>query len=373
MVRPSADRRAAAVQDGTMDGSAHAPTGTDNAGGGQRGLRATPSDRLLVAVNEAYGIACGPALVDLGGSSNLNLLVGAGADRSVVRVYRPYVTADRLQAIQGVRRALARAGVPCAPLVWTRDGHPWLAFEHRLVEVERYVAWDAAMDTWERLETGMTLLGRLHTILRDVAVGIPGTMPRFANYLDAATALDRTRAGTRRIRAWHPSADERELAVEAEALAAAVSRAEQPVAPHLPRQLVHGDFWDNNVLFRDRHIVCVADFDFMGARPRIDDLALTLYFTCLQYFEDPVSDQQLRQPGRLLDAYDAGSDTPLSPTERAALPLALARQPLWSIGGWVAVLDDEAAARRHLAGMTAGVRWARRLLNELGRWRAAWT
>ena len=30
----------------------------------------------------------------------------------------------------------------------------------------------------------------------------------------------------------------------------------------------------------------------------------------------------------------------------AALPLAMARQPLWSIGGWVALLDDEEAARQ---------------------------
>ena len=75
-------------------GSASDPLGTDNAGGGQRGLRATPSDALLAAVREAYGLDGGPDPVDLGGSSNLNLLVGAGDDRCVVRVYRPYDAPD---------------------------------------------------------------------------------------------------------------------------------------------------------------------------------------------------------------------------------------------------------------------------------------
>jgi homoserine kinase type II len=343
----------------------------DNAGGGQRGLRATPSDALLAAVCRAYGIGESPDPVDLGGSANLNLLVGVGDDRYVVRVYRPHVTMDRLRAMQVVRHALARAGVPCVPPMPTRDGRSWLVFADRLVEVERFVAWDTVMDTWERLETGMVMLGRLHSILRDLEAGTTGLLPRFANHLDATDVLDRTRAGVRRIRAWHPAPSEIALADDAEALALAVVRAERHFIPRLPRQLVHGDFWDNNVLFRGDRIVCITDFDFMGVRPRTDDLALTLYFACIQVFEDPVSDEQLRRLGRLLDAYDAGSATRLSTTERTALPLALARQPLWSIGGWVAALDDEAAARRHAAATAASVRWARQLLDEVDRWHAA--
>lgn len=354
-----------------MEGAADDSIGADNAGGGRRGLRATPSDALLAAVRRAYGIGDGPDPVDLGGSSNLNLLVGTGDHRFVVRVYRPHVTASRLRAMQVVRRTLAWAGVPCAPPVPTRDGRPWVTVADRLLEVERFVAWDAVMDTWERLEAGLLVLGRLHTVLRDLKVGAAGRVPRFANHLEATEVLDRTRAGVRRIRAWQPSIGEVALAADAEALARGVARAEGPFIPRLPPQPVHGDFWDNNVLFRSGHVVCVTDFDFMGARPRIDDLALTLYFACMQSFEDPVSDEQLRRLGRLLDAYDAGSAIPLSATERAALPVALARQPLWSIGGWVAALDDETAARRHAAGTAASVRWARRLLDEIGRWQAA--
>ena len=74
-----------------------------------------------------------------------------------------------------------------------------------------------------------------------------------------------------------------------------VADAERDIVPALPRQLVHGDFWDNNVFFRDNRVVLVTDFDFMGERARIDDLALTLYYTNSTFSEDPVSEDRVRE------------------------------------------------------------------------------
>jgi homoserine kinase type II len=125
------------------------------------------------------------------------------------------------------------------------------------------------------------------------------------------------------------------------------------------------------VFFRDGRVVLVTDFDFMGERSRIDDLALTLYFMSLKYAKGPVSDHQLLRLRRLVNAYDIGLAEPLSSAERAALALALARQPLWSIGGWVALLDDEQSARRHVAGICWDVEWALRIVREVDRWQAA--
>ena len=48
----------------------------------------------------------------------------------------------------------------------------------------------------------------------------------------------------------------------------------------------------------------------------------------------------------LVAAYDGGLEIPLSAAERAALPPAMARQALAAAMGWVARLDDQAAARR---------------------------
>jgi hypothetical protein len=39
----------------------------------------------------------------------------------------------------------------------------------------------------------------------------------------------------------------------------------------------------------------------------------------------------------------------------------MARQPLWSISVWVALLDDQGAARRHLAATAPELEWALQL------------
>ena len=113
----------------------------------------------------------------------------------------------------------------------------------------------------------------------------------------------------------------------------------------LPRQLVHGDFWDNNVLFHKDRVVLVADLDFMGERLRIDDLALVLYYTNSTFWDDPLSDDRMRKLRGLVDAYDSGLTDHLTSAERAALPLALARTPLCFVG-MVASDDTKAPVSR---------------------------
>jgi Ser/Thr protein kinase RdoA (MazF antagonist) len=154
--------------------------------------------------------------------------------------------------------------VPCAPPVATLRGAPWVRVQGRLVEVEAYVDHDAVMDCWERLEVGMALLAQTHNLLRPVQLGEEGRRPRFANHLEPAELASSVRRGTERISGWGPTAAERRLAAVAEELVELVTQAEARVASRLPRQLVHGDFWDNNVLFRGGRPVPLADFDFMG-------------------------------------------------------------------------------------------------------------
>ncbi len=158
------------------------------------------------------------------------------------------------------------------------------------------------------------------------------------------------------------------MATVAEELAEQVTQAETGVASRLPCQLVHGDFWDNNVLFRGGRPVLLADFDFMGKRARIDDLALTLHCARCDLRGQAGPVEELARLRRLVASYDGGLDLPLSAAERAALPVAMARQPLSSIGGWVARLDDEAEARRHTASVGPGLAAARRIMTDLDRW-----
>src|SRR4051794_4787392 len=84
-------------------------------------LRGAASPDLFDVLHDRYGIGGGEGAkaTDLGGSSNLNLLLSdtdddGGQHRYVVRVYRPWVTTARLADMQLVRRRLAAGGVPCA-------------------------------------------------------------------------------------------------------------------------------------------------------------------------------------------------------------------------------------------------------------------
>jgi Ser/Thr protein kinase RdoA (MazF antagonist) len=345
----------------------------DDADGGLRGLRARPGPELRQALRDHWGLGRSAEVVDLGGSSSLNLLVGDADRRCVVRVHRPHVTPERLGAIHQARGVLLAGGVPCAPPVPTLEGAPWVRLQGRLVEVEAYVDHDAVMDSWPRLEVGMALLAQTHNLLRHMQVGEEGRRPRFANHLEPAEVAAAVSRGTERIRGWGPTPAERRAAAAAEELAELVIQAETGPGSRLPRQLVHGDFWDNNVLFSHGRPVLLADFDFMGERARIDDLALTLHCARADLdAEGGVAEDRARQR-RLVAAYDAGLDLPLSAAERAALPVAMARQPLSSIGGWVARLDDEAAARRHAAGMGPELAAALQLMTDLARWRDALT
>jgi homoserine kinase type II len=338
----------------------------DDADGGLRGLRAAPSAELFQAARRAYGRDLALEHVrQLGGSSSLNLLARHASRRCVLRVYRPYVSAERLQAIDVARGALAASGIPCSTVLPTREGGLWFTFADRLVELEAYVEHDGRMDSSERLLIGLAALGRVHTALREADVGVAGRTPRFSNHVGPEDVLDGTARGIRRIRSWGPTPEELRLARAAEELARLVSDAERSFVADVPRQLVHGDFWDDNVLFSGDRVTLVTDFEFMGERARIDDLALTLYFACLEHLA--AADDL----PRLVDAYGSGLAVPLTAVERAALPVAMARQPLWSIGGWVARLDDERTARAHLATMPGAVEWALDVVRDLDRWQAA--
>jgi hypothetical protein len=107
-------------------------------------------------------------------------------------------------------------------------------------------------------------------------------------------------------------------------------------------------------------------------RPRIDDLALTLYYTNSTFAEDQVSDARARQLRQLVDAYDRGLGEHLTATERMALPLALARVPLCFIG-MVATTDSELEGRRLAAEIASDLAWALTIARAPSRWQAAFT
>jgi homoserine kinase type II len=160
---------------------------------GEYAQRATPLSELLAEVWAAYRLTgqlrllTGSGVRDLDDRTglergvNLNLLAERHGRPVVVRVYLPRVTPRRLADLQRIRGLLRDAGIPVPTLISTTDGRPWLPFDGRLVEVEEYVAHDAHMDTWTRLDAGMPLLGRIHATLAGVDASAETRYPDFAN------------------------------------------------------------------------------------------------------------------------------------------------------------------------------------------------
>ena len=94
--------------------------------------------------------------------------------------------------------------------------------------MERYIPHDGRMHTPPRLARGLPLLGRVHALLAGAEVSPAGRSVEFANHIDPGAVLSGTRAGTARIRGWHPPPDERRMASQAERLAELATRPAKP-------------------------------------------------------------------------------------------------------------------------------------------------
>jgi Ser/Thr protein kinase RdoA (MazF antagonist) len=340
----------------------------DDAGGGRRGTRAVVSAELWQVLAARWGIPSQHGR-DLGGSLNMNLLVSRGNDQLVVRVHRPSLSQARLEDIQAVRYRLDDAGVPCSALVPSRDGARWARAGDRLVEVERFIPHNGTMNTLQRLARGLPILGRIHALLAGTQVSPAGRTIEFANHIEPGRVLAGTRSGTARIRQWQLPSWERQMASQAERLAELVAAGEAALTAGAPRQLVHGDFWDDNVFFQGETPVFIADFSFIAERARIDDLALTLYYADTE-FGLATSQDRITALQPLVHAYASGLDNPLTGAEREALPWAIARQPLWGIGGWVVLLDDQDTARTHAHATFPAIQRALQLVTDIRSWHA---
>ena len=290
--------------------------------------RATVTPELLELIRRRYGFVALAAEVDLGGAYNLNMLVAADGEEFVVRVYNTYVRPERLAAIQHVRDHLRNRSWPVASVQLTTTGEGFCSLGPRLIELERFVQSDGQMNSWPRLVVGLSTLGRLHTDLRECPAPAAAREPPLSNHVAADRVVEETAPAIASIRGLGLTRDQARCVDAAEQLASALLHASERLPFDLPAQLVHGDFWDNNVRFRGQRVVLIGDFDFMGFRARIDDLALTLFFANDSLGREDMSATRLAQLRDLVDNYDQALTPPLNAEERAALPYAIARSPL---------------------------------------------
>jgi homoserine kinase type II len=227
------------------------------------------------------------------------------------------------------------------------------------------------MQTWAEFKDGMRMLGRIHTVLSEIAAPKGARLAPAANHVTAADAFETTMRACAAIRSWAQSAAEERVARISEELVHTLRDAGDGKSLRFPQQLLHGDFWDNNLKFRDGSVVAVLDLDFMEEGARIDDLALALYYaTSGSTLASPRSEtEHMRVLRELVDAYDSGLQRHLSGQERLALPLVLARTPLKYARH---LLRGNAADQRAVAMAEApDLEWALSIAKLPGPWQAA--
>ena len=303
-----------------------------------------------------------------GGNNKANLrLTTTGRADVVARVYPPTTSLARVRAIQQARIALADAGLPYVGPLRTPSGETLVTLPgDSVLELEDFVPGDD-MNSLGEIVLAMPLLGRTQTVLARHKTSYAGQYPPTANHV-ASYAIRRLAAQlVTRAAEW--SEDLIRLAHRAQDLADALAVAEAGLAAG-HQQLVHGDFWNNNVLFVDNRVSVVLDLDFMGFRPRIDDLALTLYYTRSDFLGPLDQAARLEWIVRIVNAYDSGLDEPLTHEERRALPFALARMILYGLR-YIAANSDDAAVQDRLRGDAPDVDWSLDLVRSPESWQEA--
>ena len=256
-------------------------------------------------------ISSDSSVIDLGGVMSLNVKLNAPG--LVLRVHQPFVSRQRLLALQNVRCRLANLGlVVPVPLHWNHSAV--FRCKNRWAELESYLPHERLAPTLDSYTWLFRTMGTLHHALKQLDLEIP--RPLVATYAPPGS-----------LQRWLPIT---EAAVKDDPKAADVAHLLRklvrqlqgqwiPVA-QLPTQFVHGDIRLSNVCRAFVGDTIYFDFGFLAWRPRIHDLAYALLFMIFALGEHQIPDRFARgHISRLIGEYEATANVRLTTLERKAL------------------------------------------------------
>jgi Ser/Thr protein kinase RdoA (MazF antagonist) len=284
--------------------------------------RPSLDDRAVQAVLERLGVSSAPA--DLGGTMSLNLHLEE-LDL-VLRVHGRFEQERRIRALRDLRRRLhaqgLTVGVP-VPLF----GDEVTLVDGRVAETETFVEAEKPAPTWDSYLWMYEAMGQLHTAIDQGAAGLELPVPEVATYASPAE-LKVWMTGT--LPAVSHDEDAAGVAAQVMDMIGALER--QWVPPEqLPEQLVHGDLRLGNVV-RTATDPAYFDFGFAARRPRIHDLAYSLFWIILKPDDSGRSDTfDWDRATELLGAYEDAASTIISQLERRALAPLLAAIPMYFV------------------------------------------
>jgi aminoglycoside phosphotransferase (APT) family kinase protein len=202
-------------------------------------------------------------------------------------------------------------------------------------------------------------LWQLHTVLADLSDRATLPAPQVENYglpqdLIAWIASAKQRLAQRQDAEVSAG---RAICDRAETLLQEIAQWWERVGQFLPSQLIHGDYGVGNLLFAQGQIAAVVDWDFLACHERLFDLAYALFWMCERL--EATNDTRMRVWPRvqeLVAHYQATAQQRLTLEERRALPIEMARVPLYWIAE-AAWLSDPLTAILQRADQVAFAQW----------------
>lgn len=271
---------------------------------------------------------------DLGGSYNANIRATTTRADVVLRVRQPWVTVKRVRDVHHILYRLSEWDINTPLPRMTRAGGTYAHFDSRLVEVFDYLP-EEVNRRWcdNRWHASFQHLGHLHNAL--LSVGHDLTPPLVSNYARLELSfvmLGHTRA---RLEELPPSSNRREaLAIcdYAEVTLHKIAAFWDENHFNLPFQLIHGDFHLDNLLFDDAdNVAYVIDFDFLGWRERVYELAYALRMALPQLTDNHDGMLNGDLVAQWLNAYNRAVQNPLTLDEYETLPYQMAQVALFYI------------------------------------------
>lgn len=332
------------------------------------GPRASLTSDLRASIIAQFDIGTITATKDLGGTYNLNVLLETSRGTYVARVYRSWVTYERLNILHSVKQVLHENAFPVAIPIATKIGKTIFPYQDHFAEVENFIPHDNTTETWQRYEIAFSLLAKLHACFATKLEHISIVPPLVTNYGTPDALLTWTLQAEQHIKQTARNENTQlALALCADTLQLLTKMQTwwNGTGHRLPQHMIHGDYGTGNLLFRDEHIVAILDFDFLAIRERIFDLAYTLYWMfCRIESLLPPDKFSWSHVKEMLKNYNSASIQPLTQIEIQALPLEMARVPLY----WIAeahILPDPAQTIISLADNVRFAHWVMEHSDEL--------
>jgi len=211
-----------------------------------------------------------------------------------------------------VQLHLAAEGFPLPHLIGTRpDNNSMLVLGERIYELFEYVDGGPYDGSLEATFHAGKILGLYHKLLADFRGDYTPPTAGYHGHKAISHAISRTIESLPETHRPDPGALSETVQFLKDAYESCGRRADEIGVKDWPAQIVHGDWHPGNMLFRDKLVVAVIDYDSSRLQQRVMDLANgALQFSILGGSADPadwpahLDRTRLR---RFLSGYDAAN------------------------------------------------------------------